>query len=211
VAGSSGWRINGDGTAEFSGVVVRGTVIANAGLIGGNTINSTGLQSSNYQQGTSGWMINSDGYAEFLNVRISGSAVLTSDSFAVTLNPQNINESQTLSQSFSFNMARPGRVIVISRVLHGFSGSFTTFDEYKNTVFVARITQSIYVDGSLAGGFANMPLTMSLHNSTAKTIYLGAGNHTYSYNITYNGAVSGSAWVRPRPGFLDAVILKIYD
>ena len=45
VAGSSGWRINGDGTAEFSGVVVRGTVFASAGLIGGITIEGNALRS----------------------------------------------------------------------------------------------------------------------------------------------------------------------
>ena len=61
VAGSAGWRINGDGTAEFSGVVVRGTVFATAGLIGGNTINSTGMQSPVYAVGSSGWRFDSSG------------------------------------------------------------------------------------------------------------------------------------------------------
>ena len=39
VAGSAGWRIMGDGTAEFSGVIVRGTLYATAGEIGGLTVN----------------------------------------------------------------------------------------------------------------------------------------------------------------------------
>jgi hypothetical protein len=43
VAGSAGWRINGDGTAEFSDVVVRGTVYATAGYLRGLEIqNSAG-------------------------------------------------------------------------------------------------------------------------------------------------------------------------
>lgn len=44
VPGSWGWRINGDGTAEFSGVVVRGTVYATAGQIGGITIASNAVR-----------------------------------------------------------------------------------------------------------------------------------------------------------------------
>lgn len=43
VAGSSGWRIRGDGSAEFNGVVVRGTIVAHSGLIGGWTIQADRL------------------------------------------------------------------------------------------------------------------------------------------------------------------------
>lgn len=38
VAGTSGWRILGDGSAEFNNVTVRGTIHATAGTIGGLTI-----------------------------------------------------------------------------------------------------------------------------------------------------------------------------
>lgn len=61
VAGSAGWRINGDGTAEFSGVVVRGTIFASQGAIGGWTIGSNYLQSTTYVLGDSGTRLNSDG------------------------------------------------------------------------------------------------------------------------------------------------------
>lgn len=62
VAGSAGWRINGDGTAEFSGVVVRGTVFATAGLIGGITIASNAVRAGQtaYNTGT-GFHLGSDG------------------------------------------------------------------------------------------------------------------------------------------------------
>lgn len=62
--GESGWRINGDGTAEFSGVVVRGTVYASAGSIGGNIIDSTGVQSTNFATGITGWKLKSNGDIE---------------------------------------------------------------------------------------------------------------------------------------------------
>jgi hypothetical protein len=62
VAGSAGWRINGDGTAEFSGVVVRGTVFATAGLIGGITIASDAMRSGqNAFNSGSGFYLGGDG------------------------------------------------------------------------------------------------------------------------------------------------------
>jgi len=61
VAGTSGWSINANGTAEFSGVTVRGTVYATAGSIGANTIDSTGMQSTIYTAGSVGWRIDSGG------------------------------------------------------------------------------------------------------------------------------------------------------
>lgn len=48
VSGSSGWTLRPDGVAEFSGVIVRGTVYATAGQIGGININGSGLNSGSY-------------------------------------------------------------------------------------------------------------------------------------------------------------------
>lgn len=47
IAGSSGWRINGDGSAEFSNVTVRGTVYASAGQFSGTLLggSATGYSS----------------------------------------------------------------------------------------------------------------------------------------------------------------------
>jgi hypothetical protein len=52
--------------------VVRGTIFAGAGLIGGNTITSAGVQSPGYSAGSSGWRIASDGTAEFGVASIRG-------------------------------------------------------------------------------------------------------------------------------------------
>lgn len=48
VAGSSGWILRPDGMAEFSGVIVRGTIYSTAGSIGGITINANGLNAGAY-------------------------------------------------------------------------------------------------------------------------------------------------------------------
>ena len=68
--GSTGWRINGDGTAEFSGVVVRGTILAGAGTIGGWNIGSNFLQSTTYAAGEFGTRLNSDGTGQIGGISI---------------------------------------------------------------------------------------------------------------------------------------------
>jgi len=45
VAGSSGWRIDGDGSAEFDAALIRGEISADTGEVGGWDIVSTRIQS----------------------------------------------------------------------------------------------------------------------------------------------------------------------
>lgn len=56
-AGTAGFRISGNGDAEFNNIVARGTIFASAGTIGGITIGSNYVQSSDYVLGTSGWRL----------------------------------------------------------------------------------------------------------------------------------------------------------
>lgn len=72
IAGSSGWRISANGTAEFQTAVVRGTVYASAGAIAGVQIFGSYLQSSNYVAGANGYRLNADGTAEFGNLTARG-------------------------------------------------------------------------------------------------------------------------------------------
>lgn len=72
IAGSSGWRISANGTAEFQTAVVRGTVYASAGAIAGVQIFGSYLQSSNYSAGANGYRLNADGTAEFGNLTARG-------------------------------------------------------------------------------------------------------------------------------------------
>lgn len=83
VSGSSGWRISGNGVAEFSGVIVRGTIVASGGSIGGATIASTYVQSVSYVAGSAGWKLdNASGvvYAASLQVKDStGTRIFNTD------------------------------------------------------------------------------------------------------------------------------------
>ena len=64
----TGGTINiGSGTFQVSNA---GAITATSGTIGGNTLGSTFIESSNYNAGSDGWRINSDGTAEFESVEI---------------------------------------------------------------------------------------------------------------------------------------------
>lgn len=93
LAGSQGFRINADGLAEFSNVVVRGTVYATIGKIGGNTIDSTGMQSPDYVKGSTGWRLDSSG-----SMQIAGDIVSTG----------NI-KSKSISETFVTKITTGGR------------------------------------------------------------------------------------------------------
>jgi hypothetical protein len=62
VAGSSGWTLRPDGVAEFSGVIVRGTVYATSGTIGSVVIAQDHIRSSNFNSSAGlGWRLHSNG------------------------------------------------------------------------------------------------------------------------------------------------------
>lgn len=69
--GSTGWSISGSGDAEFSNVTVRGTVVADAGSIGGIIISDSAIYSSNYDT-NNGFAIYSTGLADFNNINVRG-------------------------------------------------------------------------------------------------------------------------------------------
>lgn len=69
VAGSAGWRIHGNGSAEFSNVTIRGatytgTIFANSGTIGSAEINATDVRSVGFVAGSTGWRLQSGGIFE---------------------------------------------------------------------------------------------------------------------------------------------------
>lgn len=75
VSGASGWRIHADGTAELNNVIVRGTIYATAGSIGGIQIHGPFIQSSNYNGAGAGWRITSDGWMDLPNGSITSAKV----------------------------------------------------------------------------------------------------------------------------------------
>lgn len=57
VSGALGFRISGNGDAEFNNAIFRGLIEADAGLIGGIVIDASGVESDNYVAATSGFRL----------------------------------------------------------------------------------------------------------------------------------------------------------
>ena len=100
-AGTTGWCIGCDGSAEFSTVTVRGTVCADCGCVGGWLVNATqiysascglilcstgSISSGSFTSGNKGWQIDCNGDAEFNNITARGAirtAVFIKDEISV--------------------------------------------------------------------------------------------------------------------------------
>lgn len=67
-----GWIVRPDGFAEFNDIVVRGTVFASQGAIGGSLIGSNYIQSTNWVNLSTGWRWNNDGTGQ-----VGGIAILS--------------------------------------------------------------------------------------------------------------------------------------
>jgi hypothetical protein len=87
-AGSDGWQIESDGTAEFNDVTVRGTLstttVRETITVGASAITGD-IRSFGYTAGTSGWQIESDGSAEFNDVTVRGEIEAQSGAIEGTL------------------------------------------------------------------------------------------------------------------------------
>ncbi|MFA5663446.1 hypothetical protein, partial [Castellaniella sp.] len=85
VAGTSGFRLSANGNAELNNAVLRGTIYATAGLIGGNTITSTEVKSPTFSEGSAGWRLKSSGDVEFNNGTFRGALDAATGSFKGSL------------------------------------------------------------------------------------------------------------------------------
>ncbi len=112
VSGASGWRIHGNGTAEFSAASIRGQLTSAqiaAGAIGTNQLSANAvtadklsainvqigkyLSSASYSPGSSGWYIDGNGQAEFNNVTVRGNVYATNGYFSGVLAANIVNAS----------------------------------------------------------------------------------------------------------------------
>lgn len=116
VSGSSGWRILGNGTAEFSNAVVRGTVYANAGQIGGIAISSGALYTGAY--GGTGFYLGSDG-------RFSLGNRLTWDGVTLNINGSGVFSGALNAASGTFSGSLNAATGTFSGSLNAASGTFS--------------------------------------------------------------------------------------
>jgi hypothetical protein len=78
VSGSYGFKLEGDGDSEFNNVIVRGTIYATAGLIGGAVIDADGVESDNYVANTSGWRLDNNTGTIYANDIMLPEGIVTS-------------------------------------------------------------------------------------------------------------------------------------
>lgn len=171
VAGSAGWRINGNGNAEFSGVVVRGTVYASAGLIGGNTIDSTGMQSPGYVAGSSGWRLGSDGSLNAMSGSFKGSITGATGTFSGALSGATGTFAGVLSAatgSFAGSL---------SAATGSFAGSLSAATgSFSGSLSAATGTFS----GTLTADAINAVSTINIGNEQVTVPRYGAGSDSYA-------------------------------
>lgn len=163
-AGTSGWRINADGSAEFSTATIRGTIYASLGAIGGIAIGSSYIQ-SNFQSGVSGFRINSNGSAEFNQVTVRGTIYATNGTFSGAL------QGATGTFSGALNAATGSFAGSLSAATGTFSGSLTA--AAVNAVNTVNI--------------AGQAVTFPNHSRATWTRYDG------NYTVTDPGNPSGTA------------------
>lgn len=122
VAGSSGWILRPDGVAEFSGVIVRGTIYSTAGTIGGITINANGLNAgaftgygwpagngTGFHLGPNGLLLGNPNTGRYVELSADGRVVMPG--FSV------VNGSATFSGSLSGASGTFSGVLTAQRVI----------------------------------------------------------------------------------------------
>ena len=165
-AGTAGWKINKDGTSEFSNVIARGAIYASSGTIGSATIGSTSVQSTNYSANSAGWRLQSDGNVFFNNIAargyISGGAITSWDWPAAS----------------SGGVTRRGFYLGSNGILIG--------NYNDNRYFYADINGDISAPGlSISGGSATFSGSLSAAGGTFSGA-LSAATGTFSGSLTAN-------------------------
>jgi hypothetical protein len=168
VAGSSGWSINKDGSAEFNSVTIRGDA-----------------QSDNYVAGSSGWKLDHLGNAEFNDVTIRGDFISTAASgnrvtmLATTRGGQSVGEIDFYTE---VGTDAPGSITSLGPVDGG----------QRALVATAPKASGVAVAPYLKLSYEDVPGTRLETN--ADTTYLGALNASGSIsgqsNISATGNVS---------------------
>lgn len=138
VAGSSGWTVNLDGSAEFNDVTVRGT-----------------LQSSNFVSGSAGWQLLNSGHAEFNDVTIRGGTVLGGSAFYYSGTPANGN--LVLSIAPTAGTDTFGNAYLDGLTVYSASGSIQT--SVVDTLTRWLSTSGSAIEVAVGGGSVGMAMT----------------------------------------------------
>lgn len=208
VAGSAGWRIRPDGTAELSDAVFRGTIFAGAGTIGGITIGANYIQSSDYVLGSSGWRLAPTG-AQLPATTIIGT--LTTTQLALGAASTLVHAAVPNITAYAFSFGTPVSEFTVTAVSESLTtaGFEVVFEGYATVTFDFEMPAAVdymvasvdpRIDGNAiypaTGGF---PLGASLFTAvTQKRVAGDGGDSNYIGNkivipFMYTGAPPSGA------------------
>jgi len=213
VSGSTGWRITGDGSAEFQGVIVRGTVYATAGQIGGITIDGDGIRSSNFNAAGTGFRLRSNGDADIAGTirasagtiggNVIGPTFIRSSSYAAGSSGWNLNSDGTgqiggiymgngALSSTNWNGDRIGWAITADGNIFVNSGIFGGALRAASGTF----------SGQLTAAAINAVQTVNIAGNAVTVPYSGAigGNGSFVYNHGASESINVAFIVRSRLG-----------
>jgi len=200
VAGSSGWRINGDGTAEFSNGTFRGNIYATAGYLrgldiedsAGNVILSSGSTLQDQVSSSANLLANSD-------------LTLSSGSWIINWLQDGV-QNASIARNLAGDDWRPigGNTIGIVR-----GGTPTGVWDMRNTSNIPVIPGQRYeVSGLLACHRCNAQLTVGWYNAAGTYITENAGplcTTAYSGGKSLTGYFQGAFFVTAPAGSVYAV------
>jgi hypothetical protein len=186
VAGSAGWRINGSGLAEFSDVVVRGTVYATAGQIGGNTIDSTSIRAgqSSFNSGQ-GFYLGSNGT---FSVGNSAGNRLTWDGTNLNV----VSPGLTLvNGAATFSGALAAASGTFSGALNAATGSFSGSLSAATGTFAGLLTAAA-INAVDSINIAGNAVTVPVGARTYGLYYFGPGDGSYRETTVMTTTLSGT-------------------
>lgn len=167
VAGTSGFRLDANGTAYLQDAVLRGTVYASAGQIGGNTIGSTYIRSNNYVLGQSGWNLNSDGTGQVGGISFLSNAMQSSNYVAGSAGWKLSRDGTFEASNGTFRGALSGATGTFSGALQAATGTFSGELSGASGTFSGSITAQVVNTENIVGGAVTSGYAVSTSNLSA--------------------------------------------
>ena len=212
VAGSSGWTMRPDGMAEFSGVIVRGTIYSTAGTIGGITINGNGLNAggfwgyawppagqSGFHIGPNGILLGNANNGRYVEIQSSGNIYapgLRIENGNATFSGNLYGASGTFSGTITAQkVITTGNLEDNAAAVPLFAQSASTYTALWVPAFDGAMTCVVHYGGSF--NFMNFRdeavyLTLYVDGGAVQSIVIGSlnypGNGAFAFAFSGNGA-----------------------